>query len=124
MESYPVIPLFFHFVCISWIHYVFHCPKSKNYIENIPSLHKKLKYQESISFWFNIAYFTLFINERKSKCICNELPTAFINFILLLCIANWTTSNFIKRYQLKKLSLKQQIPILQNSSARESKCSC
>jgi hypothetical protein len=33
-------------------------------------------------------------------------PTAFINFILLSCTANWTTSSFTKRYQLSIFSVK------------------
>jgi hypothetical protein len=72
-----------------WIHYVFHCPKSKNYIENIPSYIQKLKYQESI-FAFCVAFALPYLStkENSRNVFANELQAAFINFILLLCTAN------------------------------------
>jgi hypothetical protein len=123
MESYPVIPLFSAFVCISWIHYVFHCPKSKNYIENIPSYIQKLKYQESIFAFLVLHYCLNLIYQRKKtrEMYYNELPTAFI---ILFCFRAQRIDyfKFYKTIPAQEAfsQLKQQIPnITENSSLRD-----
>jgi hypothetical protein len=105
MESYPVIPLFSAFVCISWIHHYISLSKIKNYIENIPLLYTKIKISGIYISFFNIAYFYLIYRRKKiAKCICEWVTSQRIyKFYFVFCIANWLFK-FYKTIPLKKLS--------------------
>jgi hypothetical protein len=103
MESYPVIPLFSLFAL--WI-IVFHCPKSKNYIENIPSYIQKIKISGIyllllVLHCFLFAY--LSTKENSRNVFMNELQANGIyKFYFAFVHSELTTSSFTKRYQLKK----------------------
>jgi hypothetical protein len=84
MESYPVIPLFSAlFALVDSLR--ISLSKIKNILKTFLLIQKiKISGIYLLLFWCCIAYFALFINERKLSILqMSYKPTAFINFILL-----------------------------------------
>jgi hypothetical protein len=125
--NYPVIPLFSAlFALAGFITYFI--VQNQNYIENIPSYTQKLKYQESISYFCVLHCLLYLIYQRKKTremYLMSYKPTAFINFILLSCTANWLLQILQNDTSSEAFSqLKQQILLQRIVLCETSKCSC
>jgi hypothetical protein len=117
----------FGFVCISWIHYVFHCPKSKLYWKH-SFLYTKIKISGIYLLLLCLHCLLYLIYQRKKtrEMYLNELQANGIyKFYFAFVHSELTTSNFTKRYQLRSIFSVKATNLLQRIVLCEtSKCSC